>query len=229
MTRFLKEARPNFGPEKLLPQGLPKFKRTLWGDKPEGLLPENCPNFSFFLFGPGPFRHLWQAPHGGLKRHDPTLGPEKLKFFQGNFALVVDRKGKFFQRISPYPLAQSAVVNKTNKNSHRTLKGSKLCFGSSDLTKYVEELLFIWLDPSIQQSSLYSQPITCLFKVVYEDLGMIFPRFKFFWFNQSFKQVKQKTIWSFTNSSFKSNSFYRTECSNLIRVLLSRWYFWPIF
>jgi hypothetical protein len=34
------------------------------------------PIFSFFLFGPG------QAPKG----------PEKLKFFQGNFALVVDRK-----------------------------------------------------------------------------------------------------------------------------------------
>jgi hypothetical protein len=30
-------------------QGLPKFKRALWGDKPEGLLPENCPNFFFFF------------------------------------------------------------------------------------------------------------------------------------------------------------------------------------
>jgi hypothetical protein len=41
-------------PQYFLEQGLPKFKRALWGDKPEGLLPENCPNFSFLCLGRDP-------------------------------------------------------------------------------------------------------------------------------------------------------------------------------
>jgi hypothetical protein len=41
-----------------LEQGLPKFKRALWGDKPEGLLQKIVPIFLFFLFRPGPFGHL---------------------------------------------------------------------------------------------------------------------------------------------------------------------------
>jgi hypothetical protein len=83
-----------------LVQGLPKFKRALWGDKPEGLLPENCPNFSFFLFGPGRFNYDYRKASGRKKlqffsgklkslRQAPTksgyfnYGPGKLKFSQG--------------------------------------------------------------------------------------------------------------------------------------------------
>jgi hypothetical protein len=53
-------------------QGLPKFKRSLWGDKPSGLLPENCPNFFFFFCLGRPKKlKFFLPPVGNL----PNFGP----------------------------------------------------------------------------------------------------------------------------------------------------------
>jgi hypothetical protein len=92
MTRLCRRQAPtksghfNYGPGKL-PQGLPKFKRALWGDKPEGLLPENCPNFFFFFVWAGTLWALVTSPLRVLKEVRPDFGPGKLQFSQGKFSL----------------------------------------------------------------------------------------------------------------------------------------------
>jgi hypothetical protein len=63
------------------------FFRALWGGKPEGLLPETCPNFFFFFcLGRDPLGTCDKPQLWGRKNY------RKGKFFQGNFALVADRK-----------------------------------------------------------------------------------------------------------------------------------------
>jgi hypothetical protein len=82
------------------PQGLPKFKRALWGDKPEGLLPENCPNFSFFfcLGRPGKLPHsVPKGPKSGRTSFKTRKGLVQGKVFSGKVSQAT-KSGKLKTR-----------------------------------------------------------------------------------------------------------------------------------